>query len=129
MVEVQSHLRSMYSAAILAGGRATRFGGRDKGALLVEGLTIRDRQLAALLAITDDVLLVGAGATAGVRHLGELRLVSDIVSDSGPMGGVHAALTVARSDAGFVIASGMPYSSAPLRTSLSEWAGTADRCG
>ena len=71
----------MYSAAILAGGRATRFGGRDKGALLVEGRTIRDRQLAALLAITDDLLLVGADATAGVHHHGELRLVNDIVSD------------------------------------------------
>ena len=116
----------MYSAAILAGGRATRFGGRDKGALLVEGLTIRDRQLAALLAITDDVLLVGADATAGVRHLGELRLVSDIVSDSGPMGGVHAALTVARSDAVFVIACDMPYITAPLIEYLCELAGTAD---
>ncbi len=30
----------MDSAAILAGGRATRFGGRDKGALVVGGQTI-----------------------------------------------------------------------------------------
>jgi molybdopterin-guanine dinucleotide biosynthesis protein A len=36
------------SAAILAGGRASRFGGRDKSALIVNGRTILDRQLSAL---------------------------------------------------------------------------------
>jgi len=40
----------MVTAAILAGGRATRFGGRDKSTLLVEGQTIFDRQLAELKA-------------------------------------------------------------------------------
>ena len=38
----------MPSAAILNGGRATRFGGCDKGALLVGGRSIRDRQLQEL---------------------------------------------------------------------------------
>lgn len=33
----------MASAAILAGGRASRFGGRDKSALIVEGLPIPER--------------------------------------------------------------------------------------
>ena len=48
----------MASAAILAGGRASRFGGRDKSALIVEGLPILDRQMAALAEVTDDVMLV-----------------------------------------------------------------------
>jgi molybdenum cofactor guanylyltransferase len=48
------------SVAILAGGRATRFGGRDKSTLLVDGRTILDRQVAELSSLTDDILIVGA---------------------------------------------------------------------
>ena len=47
------------SAAILAGGQARRFGGRDKGALLVDGRSIRDRQIAELATLTSDILIVG----------------------------------------------------------------------
>ena len=48
----------MFSAAILNGGQATRFGGRDKSALIVDGRTIRDRQIAELSLLTDDILVV-----------------------------------------------------------------------
>jgi molybdopterin-guanine dinucleotide biosynthesis protein A len=85
----------MYSAAILTGGRARRFGGRDKSALVVEGRTIRERQLAVLSHVADETLIIGAG--------------DDIVAGSGPMGGVHAALTAARGDAVLVLACDMPY--------------------
>ena len=36
------------SAAILAGGRATRFGGRDKSTLIVDGRPILEQQMAAI---------------------------------------------------------------------------------
>ena len=49
----------MLTAAILAGGRATRFGGRDKSALVVEGRTILDRQVSELSQIAGEILLVG----------------------------------------------------------------------
>ena len=47
------------SAAILAGGRATRFGGRDKSALLVDGRAILEHQIAALAPLVGDLMLVG----------------------------------------------------------------------
>jgi len=111
----------MPSAAILAGGRATRFGGRDKGGLLVDGDTIRDRQIAMLSAICDDILLVG-----GDRTDDRTRHVADLVGDSGPMGGVHAALTAARHDDVFVIACDMPYVTAPFVEYLLDLAREAD---
>jgi molybdenum cofactor guanylyltransferase len=94
------------SAAILAGGRATRFGGRDKSTLVVDGRTIFDRQCAELATVDglEEILLVGApAARAGTR------LVPDIVPGLGPLGGIHAALTHAHSDAVCVIACDMPY--------------------
>src|SRR3954463_4914198 len=94
----------MKSAAILAGGRSTRFGGRDKSALIVDGRTILDRQLAALTPLTDDVMIVGGGA-APAPH----RYVADSVPGGGPLGGLHAALTAARGDTLFLAACDMPY--------------------
>jgi molybdenum cofactor guanylyltransferase len=99
----------MQSAAILAGGQATRFGGRDKSALIVDGRTILDRQIAELSSLTTDVLIVG-----GRLHHPSARRVADLVPGCGPLGGLHAALTEARGDAVAVIGCDMPYVTAAL---------------
>jgi molybdopterin-guanine dinucleotide biosynthesis protein A len=123
----------MRSAAILAGGRATRFGGRDKSALVVEGRPIVERQLAELSAVADDVMIVGADGAPHLRVEGasasraearaatpraearrlqasdHVRLVADIVPGCGPLGGLLAALTEMRNDRVFVVACDMPY--------------------
>jgi len=100
------------SAAILAGGRASRFGGRDKGALVIDGQTILARQVTELSQVTADVLMVGvapsAAPTAGVRQ------VADIAPGCGPLGGVHTALSEARAPIVAVVACDMPFVSAAL---------------
>jgi molybdopterin-guanine dinucleotide biosynthesis protein A len=111
----------MWSAAILAGGQATRFDGRDKGALVVDGRTIRDRQIHELSAITGDILLVGGRAC----HPGA-RSIGDLVEGCGPLGGVHAALSAARGDAVLVVACDMPYVTAPLAAHLLDLSQDAD---
>jgi molybdopterin-guanine dinucleotide biosynthesis protein A len=110
------------SAAILAGGRAARFAGRDKSRLVVGGRTILERQIAELSRVTSDILIVGRNdqvwpglsVTDGVAP----RLVADIVPDCGPLGGLHTALTTARGDALFVAACDMPYLDASFITYL-----------
>ena len=100
------------SAAILAGGRALRFGGLDKSALVVAGRTILEHQVAELSQITDDLLLVGGPAPSvkltGVRH------VPDLVPGCGPLSGLHAALSAALAPAVVVVACDMPFVPAPL---------------
>jgi len=100
------------SVAILAGGQATRFGGRDKSALLVDGRAILDRQIAALAPLTDDLMVVGDREVAPRATL--LRAIPDAVPGCGPLGGLHAALTAARSDVVLLVACDMPYLSAPF---------------
>jgi molybdenum cofactor guanylyltransferase len=114
-----------YSAAILAGGRATRFGGRDKSALMVDGATIRERQIAALATLTADVMIVGAPAPH-VSNAGRTRVVQDIMPGCGPLGGLHAALTAARGDAVLLLACDMPYVTAPLAAYLFSLADAVD---
>jgi molybdopterin-guanine dinucleotide biosynthesis protein A len=97
-------------AAILAGGRARRFGGADKSALLVGGRTIRERQLEALRAVTPDVRVI----------------VEDPVPGCGPLGGLHTALSETAADATIVVACDMPYLSAPLLRHMCGLAAEAD---
>lgn len=101
---------STRSAAILAGGQATRFGGRDKSTLRVDGRTIRERQIEAIAPLTDDLQIV----------------VSDLVPGCGPLGGLHAALSAARHDTLFLIACDMPYVSTALIAYLLSLAGGVD---
>jgi molybdopterin-guanine dinucleotide biosynthesis protein A len=98
----------MPSAAILAGGRASRFDGRDKSALLVGGRSILDRQLTELAPVCDDVMLVIGGRVPAEPPPG-LRLVRDRVPECGPLGGLDAALAAARHDALIIVACDMPF--------------------
>lgn len=113
----------MPSAAILAGGRATRFGGLDKGAVIVQGRSILDRQLTAITQVTDDILYVGAKPPAEYRDL--LREVPDLRPGLGPLGGLDTALGAARDDTVLVIAGDMPFLTAEFLEYLARMAGDA----
>ena len=111
----------MPSAAILAGGGATRFGGRDKSTLVVGGRFIRERQITELSRLTDDILIVGGRVAAARKGVtGELcdeiavRLVRDRVRGCGPLGGLDVALAAAREDRLVVVAGNMPFVTAEL---------------
>jgi molybdopterin-guanine dinucleotide biosynthesis protein A len=111
------------SAAILAGGRATRFNGRDKSGLMVDGRTILERQIDTLAPLAGEVLIVGAPHVVPSRP--EIRAVADIVPGSGPLGGIHAALTEARAEVVFVAACDMPFLTGPFVEYLCSLADTA----
>jgi molybdenum cofactor guanylyltransferase len=110
----------MVTAAILAGGRASRFGGRDKSRLLVEGRSIFDRQIAELSKMAGELLLVGGTPRDGVRF------IADLVPGCGPLGGLHAALTAAAGETTIVVACDMPYLSAPFLAHLAALAADTD---
>src|SRR5579864_4053041 len=100
----------MWSAAVLAGGRAMRFGRRDKSALVIDGLTILDRQTGMLSAVADDVMVVR----------------EDLVPGCGPLGGLHTALSRAQHDATLVLACDMPFVTAALALHLLALSAGAD---
>jgi molybdenum cofactor guanylyltransferase len=104
----------MPSAAILAGGRARRFDGQDKSALVVGGMTILERQVSVLSQVAGDILFVGSERARTANVDARLRFVSDRVPDSGPLGGLDAAMAACRSDALIVVACDMPFVSARL---------------
>ena len=114
----------MFSAAILVGGKATRFDGRDKSALVVDGQTILARQLAVLPDVASDLMLVGGAAHADAPE--SVRVIPDVVPGCGPLSGLHAALSAARHETLVMVACDMPFLSAPLLRHLLSLAGGAD---
>jgi molybdenum cofactor guanylyltransferase len=95
------------SAAILAGGRARRFGGADKASLPLGRARIIDRQLAALAAVADDVRIVAA-ARDGCAAPG-IRVIPDAVADAGPLGGLYSALLDAAHERVLILACDLPF--------------------
>lgn len=110
--------------AILAGGHARRFGGRDKSALFVDGRRIIERQLDALAPVAGDVFVVG-GDPERYREFG-LRVVPDHRPGLGPLAGLHAALTSATAPAVLVLACDLPLVDARFLAHLAGRLGAAE---
>jgi molybdopterin-guanine dinucleotide biosynthesis protein A len=104
------------SAAILAGGRARRFGGADKASLVVGGSRIVDRQIAAIARVADDIRIV-TNVPERYAALG-VRVIPDRIREAGPLGGLHAALMDAAHPAVLVLACDLPFVTAPLLEAL-----------
>lgn len=100
------------TGVILAGGAATRFGGRPKGLESVGGARIIDRVARALRQVTDDLLLV-ANAPDAADWLPGVRTVPDLRAGDGALGGVHTALATAETDI-LLVAWDMPFVSPAL---------------
>ncbi len=100
----------MCTAAIIAGGDARRFGGRDKGALVIGEARIIDREIAVLREVADHLVIV-ANDPDRYRSLG-LPIVEDLGPGAGALGGIYTAITVARDTPTLVVACDMPFLSA-----------------
>jgi molybdopterin-guanine dinucleotide biosynthesis protein A len=95
------------TGVILAGGQASRYGGRPKGLERVRGERVIDRVAAALRATTDSLLLIANDPEASAWLPG-VRVASDVRTGIGSLGGIHAALLHAET-AVIVVAWDMPF--------------------
>ncbi len=115
---------SLPAAAILAGGRARRFGGRDKSRLVVLGLPIIIRQVQVLQRVAAPVFVVGPDP-ARFADLG-LAVYADRVADAGALGGLYTALDVSDADLVITVACDLPFLDAGLLAHVARAAAGAD---
>ncbi|HEY2849023.1 MAG TPA: molybdenum cofactor guanylyltransferase [Gemmatimonadaceae bacterium] len=118
--------RAHCTGAILAGGRATRFGGAAKGLEAVGGVRIIDRVAAALRESCDNLIIIANDSEAS-RWIPGVPAFADLRTGVGPLGGLHAALSHAR-DAALVLAWDAPFVPAGLMRALRN-AGEAQAAG
>lgn len=103
--------------AVLAGGGATRFGGRPKGLMEVGGRRILDRVVDTMIAALGAPPLLVANAADAPTWRTDLECVPDIRPGAGSLGGIYTALV---SGAGPVLCVGwdMPFLDRALLATL-----------
>lgn len=108
------------AAAILAGGRASRLGGRAKALLPLGAGRIIDQQVAALCEAvgTGEVFIVSNDA-ALYEPIG-LRVVTDRVSGAGALGGLLSAVAASPAARTIVVACDLPFVTAAFARFLAE---------
>jgi molybdopterin-guanine dinucleotide biosynthesis protein A len=105
--------------AILAGGGATRFGGRPKGLEVVGGERILDRLARVMTNALGEPPLLVANAPDAASWRPDLRTVSDSRPGSGSLGGIYTAVLNAPAPV-VCVAWDMPFVSEPLLQALAE---------
>lgn len=114
----------MWTAGIIAGGAARRFGGRDKGSLMIGRHSILERQLHVLRQVADHILIV-ANDCSRAEMLG-LPVVADLIRGAGSLGGIYTAISSAPTERTLVVACDMPFLSAEFLRHLMDAGRTAD---
>ena len=78
--------------AVLAGGGATRFGGRPKGLMEVGGRRILDRVVDTMIAALGAPPLLVANADDAPTWRTDLECVPDVRPGAGSLGGIYTCL-------------------------------------
>jgi molybdopterin-guanine dinucleotide biosynthesis protein A len=113
------------TGAIIAGGDATRLGGRPKGLERVGGVRILDRLTDVLTgALGTSPLLVANAADAGAWRP-ELRVVRDLRPGLGALGGIYTAVVEAPAPV-VCVAWDMPFVTTELVRALASGLGDWD---
>ena len=112
------------SGVILAGGRASRMGGRDKAFAAVDGEPIAVRTVRLFQELFADVV-VSTNRPERFAGLG-VRTVTDAFPGCGPMAGIHAAMLACATSHVFVAACDMPRLDPDAIRFLVARVGTAD---
>ncbi|MBM4169327.1 MAG: molybdenum cofactor guanylyltransferase [Ignavibacteria bacterium] len=110
-------------AAILAGGRSSRMG-KNKALLPLGNSTVIERIIGTVRPLCDPLFLV-ADFEEEYRFLG-LPVYPDIYKNSGPLTGIHSALSHAKTDRVVVLSCDLPFVSSDVLLHLIGWTGECD---
>jgi molybdopterin-guanine dinucleotide biosynthesis protein A len=112
------------AGVIVAGGRASRMGGRDKAFAAVNGEPIAVRTVRLFRSLFPQVL-VATNRPERFHGLGA-ETVTDVFAGCGPLAGIHAALGACRYPHAFVAACDMPHLDREVIRFLVDRIGAAD---
>lgn len=107
--------------AVLAGGAASRYGGRPKGLLEVGGRRILDRVIDTVRAVTGAPPLLVANAADAAAWRPDLKTVPDARAGFGSLGGIYTAVA-AGADSVLCVAWDMPFLPEALLQALKDGA-------
>jgi molybdopterin-guanine dinucleotide biosynthesis protein A len=107
-----------WTAAILAGGQATRLDGRNKAALRFGRHTLLERQLAVVRRVVGQTVIIANDPLLFCAY--DVPVIPDLMPGTGPLGGVYTAIQATNSKRTLVLACDMPFLTASFLSYLIE---------
>lgn len=104
------------SGVILAGGTNSRFNGITKANVVIGGKTIIDRIIETIGGFFTEIIIV-TNTPQEFDKYAHLKIVPDTFLNTGPLGGIHAALKASDNNV-FVFAGDMPMLNSNIITGL-----------
>jgi len=98
MTDVEQHPRSALTGVILAGGRATRMGGQDKGLLLLAGKPMVAHASQRLAAQVGSLLINANRNIEQYQNYATHVVRDDLAGFQGPLAGMLAAIDAAQTE-------------------------------
>jgi len=92
------------TAFILAGGRSSRMG-TEKAFLELDGQLLIDRMIGIAKHVAEQMRIVGPKQKFSAFG----QIATDIYPERGPLGGIHAALAISRTEFNLMLAVDMPF--------------------
>lgn len=100
----------MLTGIILAGGDHQRMGGENRALLPIGGELLVHRQIHEMGKICDEIIIVTNEPKPFLRAVDtSVRIITDFISGKGPLGGMHAGLSLMVNDTAWVVACDMPF--------------------
>jgi molybdenum cofactor guanylyltransferase len=113
------------TGVILCGGKSRRMG-RPKEFLVYADMTFIEHQINLVSQTFEEFFLVASDPDV-FSHLG-VKVVKDVVSDQGPLGGILSGLLACRTPQAFVMACDMPLIDGRLIRKLYSESANCDAC-
>lgn len=98
------------SAAILAGGKSSRFGS-DKSAIRLHGKSVMEKNVGMLEEMFGEVVII---SNSGKHSEFGVPVYTDKITGMGPLSGIHSALSHCSNERCFIVACDMPFVSKEL---------------
>ena len=111
----------MLTGVILAGSTHRRLHGTAVDLLPIGQKTVIARQIREMERICEEVMIVTPEPRLFLEHVPRsVRILTDYYPNKGPLGGLHAAFTLSKSQQLWVTGSGMPFVSSAVAGLLKE---------
>ena len=106
-----------FESAILAGGKNTRYSGRNKAFIPINGQSIIDRNIAVLEKLFPRISIITKHSEQ-FSDYSAYPMSADYFHEIGPLAGIHSALKNAHADYVFISSCDMPFLDAMLIVQL-----------
>ncbi len=103
------HFSTNLSCVILAGGKNSRLGGRNKAFLKIKEKTIIDSTIEKLDKLFNEIIIVTNTPDDYNNYLKRINIFTDIIKNTGPIGGIHSGLSNISNQAAFIVSCDMPF--------------------